>query len=150
MYGDGNYVLRRGYRAQNGRRITAPAVAASSKEGSLAACLETMVKMTGEVVNAAEQLEEGREPAEILGEKMPGNAHDLTGCGLEQVLYYYLSFGYPLIARTQDQGAVLITGYGYQDLYLYSPVTGEETSMEIDDAVRYFEGNGNVFIGYIP
>lgn len=150
VYGDGNYVLRRGYRAQNGRRVTAPAVAASSKEGSLAACLETMVKMTGEVVNAAEQLEEGREPAEILGEKMPGNAHDLTGCGLEQVLYYYLSFGYPLIARTQDQGAMLITGYGYQDLYLYSPVTGEETSMEIDDAVRYFEGNGNVFIGYIP
>ncbi len=150
VYGDGNYVLRRGYLAQNGRRITVPAVAAHSREDSLAACLETMVKMAGETVNAAELLDEGREPADILGEKMPGNGHDLTGCGLEQVLYYYLSFGYPIIARTQDQGAVLITGYGYQDLYLHSPVTGEETSMEIDDAARYFEGNGNVFIGYIP
>lgn len=150
VYGDGNYVLRRGYRSQNGRKITVPAVTSSSKEESLAACLETMVKLTGESVNAAELLKEGREPADILGEKMPGNAHDLTGCGLEQVLYYYLSFGYPLIARTKDQGAVLITGYGYQDLYLYSPVTGEETSMEIDDAARYFEGNGNVFIGYVP
>lgn len=150
VYGDGNYVLRRGYRSQNGRKITVSAVAASSKEGSLAACLEMMVKMTGEVVNAAELLEEGREPAEILGENMPGNGHDLTGCGLEQVLYYYLSFGYPLIARTQDQGAVLITGYGYQDLYMYSPVTGEEISMGIDEAARYLERNGNVLIGYIP
>lgn len=150
VYGDGNYVLRRGYRARDGQKITVPAVAASSKESSLAVCLETIVKMTGESVNAAELLKEGREPADILGEKMPGNAHDLTGCGLEQVLYYYLSFGYPLIVRVQDQGTMLITGYGYQDLYLYSPVTGEETSMEIDDAARYFEENGNVFIGYIP
>ena len=46
--------------------------------------------------------------------------------------------------------AVGLSTRGYQDLELHSPVTGEETSMEIDDAARYLEGNGNVFIGYIP
>ena len=149
VFGDGNYVLRRGYR-DSSVSIDMPAITANSEADSLASCLEILLNLADGSADVEGQLEEGTEPAEILRGALPGNAHDLTGCSLEQIMYYYLSFGYPLIVRTAGQSYQLITGYNYSDISLYDPVTGEETSMDIDTAAEYFESCGNEFIGYLP
>lgn len=148
VYGDGNYVLRRGYRGSS-RKLDIPQLTATGQD-SLAACMEILLKMNDKSADVGGQLKDGKEPVEILRDALPGTAHDLSDCALEQIMYYYISLGCPLIAQTQEDGTWLIVGYDYQNVFLYSPLTGESETMGIDDASEYFSRNGNRFIGYVP
>ncbi len=149
VFGNGNYVLRRGYR-ESRVSVSMPDITAQTAEDSLAACTEILLSLAGGSADVRGQLEEGAGAVDILRAALPGDTHDLTGCGLEQIMYYYFSFDFPLIARSSGQSYLMITGYQYNDVTLYDPVTGEETSMDIDAAAEYFETCGNSFIGYLP
>lgn len=78
------------------------------------------------------------------------NAHqvDLTGCTLDQVLYV-INKGCPMIALTNADHAILLTGYTRTDITYIDPDTGEEQTVGVGEMEKMVQGSGNTFIGYI-
>lgn len=73
---------------------------------------------------------------------------DLTGCRLDQILYV-INKGRPVIALTDPEHAVLLTGYTTENITYIDPDTGRETTVSISQMEKLTEGSGNTFIGYI-
>lgn len=78
------------------------------------------------------------------------NAHqvDLTGCTLDRVLYV-INKGCPMIALTNADHAILLTGYTRTDITYIDPDTGEEQTVGVGEMEKMVQGSGNTFIGYI-
>lgn len=74
-------------------------------------------------------------------------AVDLSGCTLEQVLYF-VSHGRPVIAQTEN-GLVTIVGYDEYNTYLVDAGGTEWYYAGINDSTEMFEKAGNVFISYL-
>ena len=73
---------------------------------------------------------------------------DLTGCTLDQVLYV-VNRGCPVIALTDTDHAVLLTGYTMTDITYIDPDDGESHTVGMDTMEKQTADSGNVFIGYI-
>ncbi len=71
---------------------------------------------------------------------------NLTGCTLEQVLYY-VSHGKPVIGMT-TAGPVTIVGYDEYNTHLVDPKTNNWYYFGINDSTAMFEAAGNVFLTY--
>ncbi len=84
---------------------------------------------------------------EELADGIDGTALDLTGCTLEQVLYF-VSHGTPVAAQTAD-GPVTIVGYDDYNTYLLDPGTDEWYYYGINDSTELFETAGNIFYTYM-
>ena len=72
---------------------------------------------------------------------------DLSGCTLDEVLYY-VSHGYPVAAVTKD-GPVTIVGYDEFNTHLLDPGAYEWRYYGINDSTALFEESGNVFFTYV-
>lgn len=73
---------------------------------------------------------------------------DLTGCSLEQVLYI-INKGLPVIAMTDANHAILLTGYGMTDITYIDPNTASQNTVSIEQMSAMIAGSGNTFIGYM-
>jgi hypothetical protein len=82
-----------------------------------------------------------------LQSKMNQQVLDLTGCTLEQVLYF-VSEGYPVLAQTAD-GVVIIGGYDEYNTRLLLEGEEELSYAGLQDSTAMFEEAGNVFITYV-
>lgn len=143
----GNYVYRRGYRDY--QTLDIPQTTASNDEESLTACLEAFVQYEEESsADVASYREEGLSAKEVLEKILPGRTYDLTGCNLEQIVYYYNSNKQPLLGRIGN-GYVLICGADRDRIQWYDPQKQTVVSEALDTAIEAFEDSGNVFVGYI-
>lgn len=79
--------------------------------------------------------------------KMQQQVLDLTGCTLEQVLYF-VSSGVPVLAKTPE-GAVIIGGYDEYNTRLLKQGDTELTYYGLQDSTALFKEAGNVFITYL-
>ncbi len=85
---------------------------------------------------------------EELEESLGKVAVDLTGCTLDQVLYF-VSEGKAVIADTGN-GTVIITGYDdYGNLILLDPGGTETYFYGPNDSLQMFEAAGNKFVSYL-
>ncbi len=94
---------------------------------------------------------EGKTSLQTCEEKMSQyNARkvDLTGCTLDQVLYV-INKGLPVIAMTDANHAILLTGYSTTDITYIDPDTGTEMTVGMDEMSAMAAGSGNTFIGYV-
>lgn len=82
-----------------------------------------------------------------LQSQMDQKILDLSGCTLEQVLYF-VSQGTPVMANTPD-GPVIIGGYDEFNTRLLYQGEDELEYFGIEDSTEMFEAAGNVFIGYL-
>ncbi|MCC8068063.1 MAG: hypothetical protein LIO94_13345, partial [Clostridiales bacterium] len=83
-----------------------------------------------------------------LEEALQRDVVDLTGCTLEQVLYF-VSEGKAVIAATET-GSVIITGYDdYGNLILLNPGEEETYYYGPNDSLELFEAAGNRFVSYL-
>ena len=73
---------------------------------------------------------------------------DLTGCSLEQVLYI-INKGLPVIAMTDANHAILLTGYSMTDITYIDPDTASQNTVSIEQMSAMIAGSGNTFIGYM-
>ena len=72
---------------------------------------------------------------------------DLSGCSLEQVLYY-ISSGTPVLAMNGSE-AVLLCGYDASSVSIYEPSTGTVQRQSLEEANTLFAGTGNIFYAYL-
>ncbi len=73
---------------------------------------------------------------------------NLTGCTLEQVLYV-INKGLPVIAMTNTNHAIMLTGYSTTNITYIDPDLGAEMTVSINEMNSMLAGSGNTFIGYI-
>ena len=85
--------------------------------------------------------------AAVIQSEMSQRVLDLTGCTLEQVLYF-VSAGTPVLAKTPG-GVVIIGGYDEYNTRLLEKGDEELTYAGLQDSKDMFEEAGNVFITYL-
>jgi len=110
-----------------------------------------MAMMQNEEINMDAEWMRNQEgtPIEILSEVLTERlVLDLSGCSLEEVLYYVYS-GTPVFAKAEQDQAVLIVGYDKYNISLYNPETNSIYKVGRQDSEAMFEAAGNRFIGYI-
>ena len=116
---------------------------------SIARCVSAMLERESIHIGVAALLNQGKTPGEILATTMEDvTALDLTGCSLEEALYY-VNLGTPVFAMCSNTDAVLVTGYDAQNVTLYDPSKGAAERTGLSDASEMFANAGNVFIGYL-
>lgn len=73
---------------------------------------------------------------------------NLTGCSLSQILYV-INKGLPVIAMTDSNHAILLTGYSTTDVTYIDPDSGQKHTVGINSMETMVSGSGNTFIGFI-
>lgn len=114
-----------------------------------AKCLNVILKKEGLNLDAGALLENGENAKQILQEALKEcTVLDLSGCGLEQVLYY-VSEGNPVFGVRGTGDAVLITGYDSNNVYIYEPGSGTIHRQGMEEAKSALEGAGSCFYAYL-
>lgn len=135
------------------RKFNAPAIEVAVGEqdanaSSLARCISAMLEQASININVTALIEQGKTPKEILETTMEDvTALDLTGCSIEEVLYY-INLGAPVLAIKSGTQAVLLTGYDSSGVILFDPLANSSSKMSLSDAEELFLEAGNVFFGY--
>ncbi|MCR5476679.1 MAG: hypothetical protein K6E92_03520 [Lachnospiraceae bacterium] len=145
---DGNPVWRRSSRVFRNQIMAIGAESVTQDKNSLAICLDTILKYEGVIRNSDYLLGQGQSVLEILEGNLPqARVMDLTGCTLDNVLYY-VNMDIPVLVLLQDGGALLVTGFNENQIVVLDPESGELEKRSISSQTAYFEEQGNVFITY--
>lgn len=124
----------------------------SSEETSGESIPEALSSLLGKEelrISTSPLLASGQTPYEILSDTMKeGRVLDLTGCDVEEILYY-VNLGTPVFAMTGTDTAGLIIGYDALNIYVFNGVDGKTEKMELESAKEYFNAIGNRFIAYL-
>ena len=146
---DGDYVWRRVTRSTRNQIMAITEDEVTETEGSLAICLDTILKYEGISRNTQRRLNQGDTVMDILESDLQDyTILDLTGCSLDAVLYY-VNKDIPVLATLEDGNAVLITGFNELNIVVMDPVTGTLEKRGMNDSAEWLEENGNQFISYI-
>lgn len=122
---------------------------ADAEGTAIAKSLSAMLGFENLNVSVQGLLDRGDTPKEILAETMQDIVVlDLTGCGLEEVLYY-VNCGTPVFAMADQTQAVLLTGYDAGTVTIYDPSSEVSHRENLEDAAERFEQAGNVFLAYL-
>jgi len=121
---------------------------ASKGESTLAACLRNIIKYEGGSIDVVAEMEDGKSPMDILDEYSGGEAIDLSGCTVDQVLYT-VKQGHPVIAVTGDIEAILLIGYDSKNVTYIDPSAKKKTTVTTSRMEEIVESSGNTFIGYV-
>lgn len=142
------YIWRRG-RKSSQPVVGDVSVDLSQTGGSTAArCLTAILQTEGISMDVEGLLAQGETPKQILEEALTeAKVIDLTGCSVEQVLYY-VNLKTPVFAVVNNE-ALLIVGYDEHNTILYNPQTNATYKMGLQDSKAMFDAAGNVFLGYL-
>lgn len=113
-----------------------------------AVCLEEMLKYK-EVYKDIDSLLTGQDTVlSVLKSSLDMDVLDLQGCSLDSILYY-VGRGYPVMAVTEENDAVLIVGFDAKNTIIYSPLSGEIFKKGKNDSKAFFDGYGNKYVTYV-
>lgn len=114
--------------------------------GQIAACVKGMLMYNGVNKNVSKLMTNGKSSVEVINEALDNRGLDLSGCTLEQVLYYVCN-GQPVLGMINETECVLIVGYNFYNGIMINPATGETYKYGIEETAEMFEEAGNRFIG---
>lgn len=115
---------------------------------SIGACVSMLLKYNHIQVDAATLSKSSKTIMELIEENLEYRAVNLTGCSLEEVLYY-VGNNRPVIAMKSSKSAVLITGFGQTTVTYYDPVEGRFITTSMEAATKLFEDAGNIYVSYV-
>ncbi|MGN0427020.1 MAG: hypothetical protein ACI4F0_04375 [Agathobacter sp.] len=122
---------------------------ADAGAGSVVECISAMLMREGQGLSVWELVENGQSPKVVLESSMKeATVLDLTGCNVEEVLYY-ISNENPVFAMTGKDSAVLIVGYTSSQIFYFDPATQVTSSLSYDRAQEWFENAGSVYLAYL-
>lgn len=147
---DGNTIWLKGTRVTKNQIMAIKGDSVSEDRGSLAVCLDTMLKYEGIIRNSEYLFEQGQTVMEILEDNLSdAKILDLTGCNLDTVLYY-VNQDIPVLAILNDGNAVLLTGFNEYNVVVMDPTSGTPLYKKgMNDTAEWLEQNGNSFITYV-
>lgn len=120
----------------------------TEEKGSLAVCLDTILRFEGVTVNSQELLNAGDNAKTILQNNLSeAKVVDLSGCNLDTVLFFN-NQDIPVLAMLNNGDAVLVVGFNQYNVVIMEPTTGKLYKKGMNDSTQWFEENGNQFITY--
>lgn len=146
----GSYVWRKEKRSTKNQIMAIKATAVTEDKNSLGVCLDTMLAFEGIMRNSSYLLEQGASVRDIISENLE-NAQvlELTGCTLDDVLYY-INKDIPVMVRLGQKRAVLLTGFNDSEVVILDPDAGTLSKMKKKQAEKMFEEAGSYYITYVP
>lgn len=146
---DGDVIWLKGNRALRNQIMAITEAKMTEEKGSLAVCLDTVLKYEGIMRNSEYLLAQGQSVFEILDENLEdARILDLAGCDLDAMLYY-VNRDIPVLALLEDGNAVLVTGFNEYNVVVMDPKAGTLSKMGMSDAAEWFKRNGNNFVTYV-
>lgn len=146
---DGDYIWRRETRSIRNQIMAITEDEVTETKGSLAVCLDTILKYEGISRNTQRRLNQGDTVFDILESDLQDyTILDLSGCSLDAVLYY-VNKDLPVLATLADGNAVLIVGFNELNIVVMDPVEGTLEKRGMNDSTEWLSENGNQFISYI-
>lgn len=146
---DGDYVWKREARSTRNQIMAITENEVTETKGSLAVCLDTILKFEGISRDTQTRLNQGDTVFGILKSNLQDcTVLDLSGCSLDAVLYY-VNQDIPVLATLEDGNAVLITGFNELNIVVMDPVEGTLEKRGMNDSTEWLLENGNQFIAYI-
>lgn len=148
---DGDYVWMKGNRSLKNQIMAIKGSPVDEEGQSMAVCLETIFGYEGISRNCQYLLDRGENAVKILEDNLEDvTVLDLTGCELEDMLYY-VNQDIPVLALMKDGSAVLVIGFNEKNTVIMNPGAQGELvyKMGMNDSREWFEENGNRFITYI-
>lgn len=137
-----NLIWVRGSQAQEARVTVDGSCVTDRADRTLAACIEAILAVKGVRADAAAMVESGMSVREILEETIPGEMLDLTGCSLQEILYF-ISNGRPVLLLTGKFTAELLVGYDNYNITFYNVLDGTYSKMGRNDTAAYIEKMGS-------
>lgn len=120
----------------------------TAEKGSLAVCLDTILRFEGVTVDSQSLLDAGENAKTILQENLPdAKVVDLSGCNLDTVLFFN-NQDIPVLATLNNGEAVLVVGFNQYNVVIMEPSTGKLYKKGMNDSTQWFEENGNQFMTY--
>jgi len=117
--------------------------------GSIAKSINAMLEREGINISVSALLEQGDTPKEILKNTLrEAKVFDLSGCAIDEVLYY-ISSGAPVFVMTDADDAALIVGYDSSHITIYDPNKNASYRKSIADADEMFADAGSIFLTYL-
>ena len=115
---------------------------------SLAGCLEMIAKVNGTQVKAADITTKDQKVLDLVANYSGHTAYNLTGCSVDEVLYY-VSEGYPILTKYSKNRYVILMSYNSGKLRYLDPVKGESIAVDRTSLTDKIEKAGNVFYTYV-
>lgn len=125
-----------------------PTIKASGKKDSKEACVAMILSFENKNTSLSELVQQKKDADELISQYLKKDGVNLTGCTLNQVMYYICQ-GRPVIARNKDGYYVLLTSFNSSLLRYTDPVTGEVERIGFDTMREEFENSGNIFYSYL-
>ena len=117
--------------------------------GSIAQSINAMLEWENINISVSALLEQGETPKEILSNALrDAKVLELTGCAIDEVLYY-ISNGTPVFAMVDSDEAALIIGYDSSYISIYDPVRNMTYRKSITDSDEMFANVGSIFLAYL-
>lgn len=113
---------------------------------SIGACI-CMLLQTNQITVLASQVSTNKSITRII-EKYVNTPVNLTGCTLDEVLYF-VSSGHPVIAMKNSSDAVLITEYTETTVTYIDPTSMTIFKVSLSNAEDMFKDAGYVFVSYV-
>ncbi len=120
--------------------------AAPDVSGYVAACVNAMLLNEGVVADVSAELLEGKSTIQVINSHVQNvSAVDLTGCSLEDILYFVDS-GKPVLGMLENGNCLLVVGYNFYNAMLLNPATGEVYRQGLEETTEQFKQYGNRFV----
>ncbi len=143
------YIWKRSRKAVQGALPDIVVGMEDANAGSIAQCINAMLEKEGINIGVSALIAGGETPKNILKNTMKDAVIlDLTGCSIEEVLYY-VSCGSPVFAMAGSSDAVLLVGYDANSVIIFDSVQGSNYRKSLTEAEEMFAGAGNVFFTYL-
>lgn len=115
---------------------------------SLAGCLSMIARVNGKNISPETVDTQAGNIQELLEKYSGQTVRNLTGCSLDDVLYY-VSKGSPVLARHRGGRYVIVMSYNSTKIRYLDPVTGKSTVEDRTAVTEAFKKAGNNFYSYL-
>ena len=120
----------------------------SGDRESLAGCLSMIASVNGKNLSADEISTGSKTVSELMEQCSGHQTLNLTGCALDDVLYY-ISQGSPVLAKYSSRRYVVVMSYNSTKIRYLDPVTGQSTVAGRQELTETLKKAGNVFYSYL-
>jgi len=115
---------------------------------SLAGCLSMIASLNGKTMSPDEIDRKPGMPAALLEMCSGYKTLTLTGCTVDDVLYY-VSQGSPVLAKYSASKYVIVMSYNSTKIRYLDPVTGQSIAVSRKELSDVFAKQGNIFYSYL-
>lgn len=146
---EGRYIWARRSRKQQAMLSNVGVTPAADVSGYVTACVNSILQSEGVNVDVSSEIALGRSTIEVINSHLTnGKALDLSGCSLDEMLYY-VDRGYPVLGMLDNVNCVMVVGFDFYNAVLLNPGTGEVYKQGLEETTGQFAQYGNRFLSII-